>query len=348
MHPIKTAVCSFGMSGKVFHAPFLHLNPGFQLYSVWERSKKEAAQLYPGVRSVDTLEELLADDAVELVVVNTPNYTHYEYARKALEAGRHVVVEKPFTTTVSEAAELEALATSRGLVLSVYHNRRWDSDFLTTRQVLHQGLLGEVVEAELHFDRFKEELSPKKHKEIPQPGTGVLYDLGSHLIDSSLVLFGMPEKVFADIRIIRPISQVDDYFEVLLYYPHNLRVRLHASYLVREAGPGLMLHGSKGSFIKSRTDVQEAALLAGQLPQGPAWGKEPPTAQALLHTERNGVVVREELPILQGNYHGFFDGVYQAIRNGAPAPVGAAEATRVIRIIEAAFQSSREGRVVAL
>lgn len=348
MQPIAAALCAFGMSGRVFHAPFLHLNPGFHLHSVWERSRKEAHQFYPGVKSTDTLEELLADASVELVVVNTPNYTHFDYCKKALEAGKHVVVEKPFTTTVAEAKELEAIAEAKGRVLAVYHNRRWDSDFLTVKRVLQNGLLGDVVEAEFHFDRFKEELSPKVHKEIPQPGSGVLYDLGSHMIDAALVLFGMPEKVFADIRIVRPISRVDDYFELLLYYPNNLRVRIHSSYLTREQGPGLVLHGSKGSFLKSRTDVQEAALLEGKAPQGSDWGREPGDALSLLHTELDGVVVRRHEPIEQGNYHGFFDALYAAIRNGAPAPVSAADGTRVIRVIEAAHQSSREGRVIDL
>jgi scyllo-inositol 2-dehydrogenase (NADP+) len=348
MTPIATALCSYGMSGKVFHAPFLHLHPGFKLHSVWERSKQEAAERYPEVKSVSSLDALLQDDDVELVVVNTPNYTHFEYAKKALEAGKHVIVEKPFTTTVAEAMELSELAVSKGKVVAVYHNRRWDSDFLTVRQVVQEGLLGDVVEASISFDRYKEALSPKLHKEIAQPGTGVLYDLGSHLIDSALQLFGFPEKVFADIRIIRPISQVDDYFEVLLYYAHNLRVRLHSSYLVREGDPGFILHGSKGSFLKSRTDVQEAALLAGRLPEGTDWGREPEDALALLHTEVEGVVRREAVPILQGNYHGFFTGVYEAVRNGAASPVSALEGAQVIKIIEAAIQSSREERIVAV
>lgn len=348
MQAISTAICSFGMSGRVFHAPFVALHPGFHLHSVWERSKKEAAQFYPGVKSADTLEELLSDEAVELVVVNTPNYTHFDYAKKALEAGKHVVVEKPFTTTAAEADELNALAKEKGLVLAVYHNRRWDSDLLTVKQVLDQGLLGDVVEASISFDRYKEELSPKVHKEQPLPGTGVLYDLGSHLIDSALQLFGMPEKVFADIRIVRPISQVDDYYELLLYYPYNLRVRLHSSYLVREAGPGFIVHGSRGSFLKTRADIQEDDLLAGKKPEGAAWGREPEGAQALLHTEKDGKIIREEIPILQGNYMGFFEGLHAAIRQGAPAPVSGEEAARVVRIIQAAHQSSREGRVVEL
>ncbi len=248
MKPINTAILSFGMSGQVFHAPFIQVHQGFRFHSVWERSKNLAQEKYPGVKTCRTLEEVLADEAVELVIVNTPNYTHYEYCRKALEAGKHVVVEKPFVVTVAEGEELLQLAKQRGKTLSVYHNRRFDSDFLIVRKVLEEGLLGDVVEAEFHFDRFKEEISPKVHKETPGPGTGALYDLGSHLIDQALQLFGKPDQVFADIRIVRPVSQVDDYFEVLLYYP-KLRVRLHCSYLVREPLPAYQLHGIKGSFI---------------------------------------------------------------------------------------------------
>lgn len=249
--PIKTALCSFGMSGLVFHSPFLSINPGFNFYAVWERTKNEAQKKFPNVITYRTLDEMLSDELVELVIVNTPNYTHFEYARKALQAGKHVIVEKPFTVTVKEAQELIDLAKKENKILSVYQNRRYDSDYKTIKKVLDKKLLGEVVEAEFHFDRYREELSPKQHKEIPGPGTGVLYDLGAHLIDQALQLFGWPSKLFADIRIIRPVSKVDDYFEVLLYYP-NLRVRLKASYSVREALPGYIIHGLKGSFIKPK------------------------------------------------------------------------------------------------
>src|SRR5665213_328135 len=231
---INTALCSFGMSGLVFHSPFLTINPHFNFYAVWERSKNEAQQKFPEVKTYRWLEEMLADPLVELVIVNTPNYTHYEYTKKALLAGKHVIVEKPFTTNLEDANELIEIAIKEKKVLSVYQNRRYDSDFKTIRKIINENLLGELVEVEMHFDRFREELSPKQHKEIPGPGAGVLFDLGSHLIDQALTLFGTPEKVFADIRVIRPLSKVDDYFELLLYYK-NLRVRLKASYVVREA-----------------------------------------------------------------------------------------------------------------
>jgi predicted dehydrogenase len=341
MQPINTALCSFGMSGLVFHAPFLHVNPKFNFYAVWERSKNLAEEKYPGVKTFRSLESMLADDAVELVIVNTPNATHYEFAKKALEAGKHVIVEKPFTISVEEGKDLIELANKKNRKLSVYQNRRYDSDYKTIKKVLEENLLGDLVEVEMHFDRYKEELSPKLHKETPGPGAGVLYDLGSHLIDQALQLFGMPDGVFADIRILRPASQVDDYFELLLYY-EKLRVRLKSSYVVREALPGYILHGFKGSFIKPKTDIQEEELKKGAIPDKADWGTEPETEKGLLHTEKDWKVIREYITSKQGNYGEYYDGMFNAIRNSAPVPVSAQDGLAVIHIIETAFQSSKE------
>lgn len=345
--PIKTGLCSFGMSGLVFHAPFLSANPHFNFYAVWERTKNAAKEKYPNVITYRSLENMLADELIELVIVNTPNYTHYEYAKKALEAGKHVIVEKPFTTNVEEAVELIALAKKKNKILSVYQNRRFDSDYKTIKKVLDKNLLGTVVEAEMHFDRFREELSPKKHKESPGPGAGILYDLGAHLIDQALQLFGMPEKLFADIRIIRPLSKVDDYFELLLYYP-KLRVRLKSSYVVREALPGYIFHGLKGSFIKAKTDVQETMLQAGNIPGGKDWGTEPDTEKGLLHTEIDGKIVRKYITSEQGNYGEYYDAIFEAIRNDKPLPVTAEEGKNVVEIIVAAFKSSKSQKVESL
>lgn len=347
MQPVNTAICSFGMSGVVFHAPFIHYHPGFNLYGVWERTKQLASAKYPNVKTYRSLEELLADDAVELVIVNTPNYTHYEYTKKALEANKHVIVEKPFTNTVSEGEGLIALAKQKGLKLAVFHNRRYDSDFRTVQKVVQEKLLGEIIEVEIHYDRYKEELSPKVHKEIPGPGRGVLYDLGSHLIDQALTLFGKPEGVFGDIRTVRPVSQIDDYFDLTLFYP-KLRVKLKSSLLVREALPGFILHGTKGSFLKDRTDVQEVALMAGETPATPGYGIEPESEQGLIHTEINGKEIREKIPTLPGNYLDYFEEVYQSIRNNKPEPVTGSEALDVIEIIEAAYLSNKEKRVISL
>jgi len=347
MQAIRTALCSFGMSGWVFHAPFIHVHKGFELYGVWERTKQLSKEKYPDVIIYRSLEEVLADDSVELVIVNTPNYTHYDYTKKALLANKHVVVEKPFTVTVEEAKELNVLARQAGKMISVFHSRRYDSDYLTVQKIVREGWLGEIVDVEIHYDRYKEALSPKIHKEIPGEGRGALYDLGSHLIDQALQLFGLPQAVFADCRMVRPISKVDDYFEVVLYYP-NLRVKLKSSYLVREALAAYILHGSKGSFLKTRADVQEAALQAGQNPGADSWGIEPESEQGLLHTERDGRVIRENVPTLKGNYYTFYDNIFNALRNNKPVPVRVEEAEDVIRIIQAAHMSSREKRVVEL
>ncbi|MCK9402605.1 MAG: Gfo/Idh/MocA family oxidoreductase [Chitinophagaceae bacterium] len=347
MLPIKTAILSFGVSGRVFHAPFIHLHPGFELYGVWERTKSESASFYPGIKLFRTLEELLADESIELVIVNTPTATHFEYTKKVLATGKHAVVEKAFTTSVEEAIELKELADSSGKVVSVFQNRRWDSDFKTVKKIIQEGWLGEIMEAEFHFDRYKEELSPKTHKEIPSPGAGLLNDLGPHLIDQALHLFGLPQSVFADLRITRQGSQVDDYFEILFYYP-NLRVRLKAGYQVREPIPAYVVHGRKGSFLKSRGDVQESHLMANQVPNLQEWGTEAETEQGLLHTEKDGRLLRERVPTLQGNYYAYYEGIYQSIRNHAPIQVTTQDGMNVMKVINTCFRSNEAKKVIDL
>lgn len=347
MQPITTALLSFGMSGQVFHAPFLQVLPHFHLYAVWERSSSNAQLKYPGIKTFRSLDELLQDPAIELVVVNTPNYTHYPYTKAALLAGKHVIVEKPFTVNTNEGQELIRIAADVGKVLSVYHNRRYDSDYKTVAKVLREGQLGDIVEAEFHFDRYKEELSPKKHKETPGAGTGALYDLGSHLIDQALQMFGKPSAVFSDIQIIRSGSQVDDFFEVLFYYPDK-RVRLRCSYLVREALPAYILHGKKGSFIKAKTDVQEKDLQAGKIPGSTDWGREPVEERGLLHTEIGGKIIRNHIASESGDYGDYYHSIYAAVRDGVTPEVTAQQGLDVVNIIEKAFQSQKERKVIML
>ena len=347
MKIINTALCSFGMSGRVFHAPFISIHPGFNLYGVWERSKKQAVEKYPDVVTYRSIEQLLNDSFIDLVVVNTPNYTHYQYAKKALESNKHVIIEKPFAITGDECQELIQLAIAKNRKLSVFQNRRYDSDFKTVKKILQQQLLGELVEAEIHYDRYKKELSPKIHKEIPGPGTGALYDLGAHLIDQALQLFGSPEAVFADIRIVRPTSRVDDYFDLLLYYS-TFRVRLKSNYLVRESLPGFILHGRKGSFIKPRTDIQESMLQAGMIPSINGWGAEPLSEQGLLHAEIDGKVVKEYIHSECGNYGEYYEGIYEAIINDGRLPVTPEEGMEIITIINASFKSNHDKKLVYL
>ena len=346
MQKIKTALLSYGMSGKVFHAPFLNFHPGFELLGSWERSKKLIHQDFPSVKSYATMEELLEDD-VDLVVINTPVETHYEYAKQVLLAGKHAIVEKAFTTTVAQAQELAAIAKEKGLKLAVFQNRRWDSDFKTVQKIISDKLLGDIVEAEFHFDRYNPLLSPKQHKETANSGAGILKDLGPHLIDQALCLFGLPQSVFADIRITREHSLVDDYIDILLYYS-NFRVRLKAGFFVREAIPAYVIHGKKGSFLKPRGDVQEDELKLGNKPNLETWGTESIERQGLLHTEINGEIIQEIILTLQGNYYDFFDGVYQSIVNDTTEPVTAQEGVQVMQIIEAAIQSSAQKKVIDL
>lgn len=346
MKKIKTALLSYGMSGRVFHAPFLTLHEGFELIGSWERSKKLIQNDYPQVKSYSSLEELLADD-VDLVVVNTPVETHYEFAKKVLLAGKHALVEKAFTTTAAEAEELNTIAKEKGLKLTVYQNRRWDSDFKTVKQVVDQKLLGDIVEAEFHFDRYNPNLSPKTHKETANAGAGVLRDLGPHIIDQALHLFGYPEAVHGDVRITRENSLVDDWFDITLYYPEK-RVRLKAGFFVREAVPAYVVHGKKGSFLKERGDIQEDVLKTGEKPNRNEWGTEPAGKEGLLHTEINGKEVRKTIPTLQGNYYDLFDGVYLAITEDKEEPVTAADGIKTMKIIDAASASSEQKKIIAL
>ena len=346
MKKLKTALLSYGMSGKVFHAPFLELHPRFELTGSWERSKKLIQQDYPEVKSYSSLEELLNDD-VDLVIVNTPVETHYEYAKKVLEAGKHALVEKAFTTTTAEAEELRDLARQKGLKLSVYQNRRWDSDFKTVKEVIDEKLLGDVVEAEFRFDRYNPNLSPKTHKETANAGAGVLKDLGSHLIDQAIHLFGLPDAVFADLRITRKNSLVDDLMDILLYYPDK-RVGLRAGFFFREAVPAYAVHGTKGSFLKSRGDIQEDELKTGKKPTLEGWGIEPEDKAGILHTEKHGEVYRGHIPTRPGNYYGLFDALYHSITEDKPEPVPAEDGIKVMKVIDAAIQSSEQKKVIQL
>ena len=251
MQKIKTALPSYGMSGKVFHTPFLNFHPGFELLGSWERSKKLIQIDFPEMKSYASIDELLVDD-IDLVIINTPVETHYEYAKKVLLSGKHAVVEKAFTTTVEQAQELAAIAKEKNVKLSVFQNRRWDSDFKTVQKIISEEVLGDIVEAEFHFDRYNPLLSPKQHKETLNSGAGILKDLGPHLIDQALCLFGLPQSVFADIRITRAQSLVDDCIDILLYYA-SFRVRIKAGFFVREANPAYVIHGKKGSFLNRST-----------------------------------------------------------------------------------------------
>lgn len=345
MKTINTAICSFGMSGNIFHAPFIEVSPKFNLYGVLERTKNVAQKKYPNIKTFRSLEELLQDEVIELVVVNTPNITHFDFTKKVIKAGKHVIVEKPFTVTSKEAQELISLAKRNNVIISVYQNRRFASDFKTVKKVINEGVLGNIVEAEFHFDRFNPGLSYKQHKEMPTKGVGNLYDLGSHLVDQALQLFGMPNSVFASLDSFRKDSKVHDYFDVKLFYKSHY-VILKSSYFVREPLPAYSIHGTNGSFIKSQADIQEAELHKEIKPETKGWGIEPDTERGLLHVMRNQKSVKELITTEKGNYMEYFDGMYDAIRNDKPVPVSAKEGKQVIEVIEAAIQSNKDKKVM--
>lgn len=347
MNPIKTAIAGFGISAKVFHAPFITTMEGFKLVAVQERNRQESKEMYPWVKVVKTFEELIQDSEVELVIITTPNETHFPYAAAALRAGKHVVLEKPFTITTQDAQALMDIEKETGKLLSVYQNRRYVSDFLTIREILQKGLLGDVHEYVAHYDRYRAEARPNAWREKPEPGSGILYDLGPHLIDQALNLFGMPRAITADIRMQRPHAQTDDYFELWMHYD-KLKVTLHSGMLVREMGPRYMIHGTLGSYIKSGEDPQEAALRAGSLPSGDRWGYEDPIFDGILHTVVDGMVERRTYPTQPGNFGMYYEHIYNSIRQHEALHETSLDGYKTILIIEKAMESWREKRTVTL
>ena len=344
---ITTGIASFGMSGKIFHAPLLAHHKNFRLKRIIERTKDEVRKIYPDVLVSKSVDDLLKDDEVELIVVNTPDQTHYEYAKKCLEANKHVIVEKPFTQTVEQGKELIALAKRQGKILTVFQNRRWDGDFLTVQQVVKEQALGRLVDYEAHYDRYRNYIQPNTWKEQLTSGTGLIYNLGSHMIDQALMLFGMPEAVTAHIKNMRTDSKVNDWYDVRLHYP-NVNVALKASYLVREPGPRYLLHGTLGSFLKWGSDPQEEALKQGKNPNDPDWGREPEEWWGILNTEKNGAPFREKFETRPGNYNEFYDNIYDCITYGKELAVKPEEALNVIRIIDALKKSNEMRRTILL
>lgn len=344
---IKTGICSYGMSGKLFHAPFIEAHPGYELSAIVERNNTGSRERYPTSKLYRSVEELCADKELQLIVVNTPTHLHFEQAKLVLQAGKNMVVEKPFAVTVKEAEELTALASTNNLFISVYQNRRYDGDYHAVKNVIEKGLLGEIREVEIRYDRYRPHYGGKPHKEGEMRGAGIIYDLSPHLVDQAIQLFGFPEAVFADLIKMRDDVGVPDYFELLFYYD-RLRVRLKASCIARESTYAYTLHGMKGSFLQQRSDMQENELLAGTKPSLESWCPAPSSPDGLLHTEINGEIIRKETTSNPGNYMGYYDDVYKALTGQGPNPVPPADGIRNMRIIEAALESMKEGKVVSL
>jgi scyllo-inositol 2-dehydrogenase (NADP+) len=337
---IRVGILSYGMSGSVFHCPLLHVNPGYEMKKIMQRSANNALERYPYVQIVRNAEELIGDPEIDLVLVNTPDHTHYEYVKAALEAGKHVVVEKPFIHEVEEGEALINLAVKKKRILTVFQSRRWEGDFLTIKEIIHNNMLGRLVNYEAHFDRFRNFIRDS-WKENPDVKSSTLYNLGSHLIDQALVLFGMPEAVFADLRKQRTGSKVDDMFDLNLYY-RDLKVTLKSSYLAREPGPRFILHGTEGSFMKYGIDPQEEALTNGHYPDEIDWGKEPEASWGIINTDLNGIHFRGPIETFPGCYQDFYYSLYDTLVNGKELAVKPEESLNVIKIIKAAYLSNEK------
>jgi len=344
---IQTALASFGMSGMVFHGPSLKANSSFRISKILERSKNLSAANYPDATIVREYTEILNDPSIDLVIVNTPDHLHYDMCKQALLSAKHVVVEKPLTQTVEQADELIALAKVRGLVLTVYQNRRWDGDFLTVKKLLEEGALGRLVEFESHFDRYRNFIQPNTWKEKGIDRVGVLYNLGSHMVDQVINLFGMPRAVTAHLDTLRTDGIVPDYYDIRMQYD-GFAALLKSSYLVREPGPRYSLHGTLGSFQKWGIDPQEEALKNGEMPGNDNWGMEPEEAWGLLHTEKNGKVIRQRVETVPGNYGMFYENLLEAIENGADLLVKPEESRDCLKILEACLLSDKEKRTILL
>lgn len=341
---IHVGLVGFGMAAQVFHAPLIQANPHLRLTHLVQRRGQPSIAKYPQAKVVRDLDTLLADVSVDLVVVATPNTSHYEVAARSLQARKHVVVDKPLTVTSAEADQLISLSQKVERILSVFQNRRWDGDFLTVGQILGQNLLGRLVEYESRFDRFRRALKPGAWREQALPGSGVLFDLGSHLIDQAVLLFGRPTGIDADLRRQRDASVAIDAFEVRLEYP-ALKVTLKAGSLVCEPSPRFALYGTAGSYVKFGLDPQEEALKRGESPAQPNWGAELEEAWGM-HTQCNGALIRKKHPTLPGCYPEYYNNVYRAIARKEELAVKPEQAREVIRLIELAEQSAQEKRTI--
>ena len=336
---INAALVGYGFAGQTFHAPFLTSTPGLALRWVVSRDAAKVQAELPGCR-VGSLDEVLADSTVDLVVIATPNDTHAPIARQALLAGKHVVIDKPFALDLVEAEALVELAEKQQRLLSIFHNRRWDGDFLTVRRLLAEGALGKIAQFESHFDRYRPEVR-QRWREAGGPGSGLWFDLGPHILDQSLQLFGQPDWIQADLAAQRPGALSDDYFHVVLGYG-EMRVVLHGSCLVSATMPRFVIHGSEGSFIKFGMDVQEEQLKLGLRPPAANWGQDPEPGQLSRMVEGQSRV--QAVSGEAGDYGAYSRGGCAAIRGEACNPVPAVEALAVMALLDLARESDSQGR----
>ncbi len=342
MKKIGVGIVGFGFSSTTFHIPLLQTIEEYDIRAILSSKEELVKQALPNAEVAGTIEELVNRADIDLVVITSPNTTHFPYVKEAIFHGKHVVVEKPFVVSIEEGEELISLAKQHNVVLSVYHNRRFDNDFLTIKKLLEENRIGNLYAYEAHFDRFRPNVRDR-WREKNLPGSGILYDLGSHVIDQALSLFGKPDAISADVIKQRQGAEIDDYFHVILHYGVK-RVILHSSSYVKQAGPHFTLHGDKGSIVKYGMDSQEEQLKNGMKPGDNGYGVDAEENFATLHTEEK----LERIPTEVGCYDMYYKGVRNSIVNGEKPPVTAQEGLEVIRLIQLAIESSETGRVITV
>ncbi|WP_394687545.1 oxidoreductase [uncultured Xanthomonas sp.] len=345
MPDFNLALLGFGYVGRTFHAPLIAHTPGLHLHTVVSRQAEAVNAAWPQARVVADAAQAFADPRIDAVVIATPNQTHAPLALAALAQGKHVLVDKPFTLDVAETQQVLAQAQRADRIVSVFQNRRWDGDFLGVRALLEAGTLGEIAEFHSHFDRHRPQVGDR-WREHALPGSGLWFDLGPHLLDQALQLFGPPQSLQADLALQRPGAQTVDYVHAVLRYP-RLRVVLHAGSLVAANGLRFALHGSGGSYVKHGLDTQEAQLRAGVAPGAPGWGEDPLPGQLRL-VGADGTHAVQTLPAPRGDYRDCYAAFREAIAGRAPAPVDAAQALAVMRLLEAGVRSAASGCSVTL
>src|SRR5215472_888741 len=337
---IEVGLVGFGLAGRAFHAPVIRAVPGLHLAAIVERTGNEAAEKYPDVRIVRSLDELLAIREIQLVVIATPNDTHYSFARQCLEAGRDVVIDKPFTTTVAEAKSLLEFAKEAGRLVTVYQNRRYDGDFQAIQKLVAEGTLGRIVRFETHYDRYRAQLKPGAWRETTRPGSGILFDIAPHLIDHALVLFGLPEGITADVRTEREDAVADDAFDIMFHYPGALRAVLRSSILAAAPRPRFVLLGTRGSFVKQTVDPQENNLRHGNIPASGPWGAEPEENWGVLTGRDGDQFTQRRIPSANCDFRDYYANVRDALLGKATPAVTPEWAVNVMRQLEIASESS--------
>lgn len=343
---IGVGIIGFGLAGRAFHAPVIRAVPGLRLVAILQRHGDSAAERYPDVCIARSLEELLAIPEIGIVVIATPNGSHYSLARACMAAGRDVVVDKPFTTTFEEAKELVEFARRSGRLLTVYQNRRYDGDFEAVRQLVASGELGRVVRFEANYDRYRPELKAGAWREQPGPANGIFFDLGPHLIDYALVLFGLPEAVTADIRIERQSAVVDDAFDLTFHYAGGLRANLRSSILAVVPRPRFILHGTLGAFTKQVFNPQETDLRRGYMPPDGVWGQEPEEKWGVLTLADGENRMERRIPSAACDFRDFYANVRDAILGRGSLAVTPQWALDVMRLIELCQESSAKHRTI--